>query len=159
MHEWVKNFNFNEVEKGKPTLVIFYASYTPNISITMMPILKEINNTFKSKLNFAFINVDDTKQQFEKTSKSLLNGISGEHYYLDGGINSREAYKIGLYSFNLPTILILDKNGKLYGRKFFKIEDPELLIELQRLTGIIKQNSDFAPQASDFQIKELEPTK
>ena len=85
----------------------------------------------------------------------MLNGISGEHYYLDGGINSREAYKIGLYSFNLPTILILDKNGKLYGRKFFKIEDPELLIELQRLTGII----DFAPQASDFQIKELEPTK
>lgn len=154
-----KNFNFNEVAKGKPTLVIFYASYTPNISITMIPILKEINNAFKSKLNFAFINVDDTKQQFEKTSKSLLNGISGEHYYLDGGINSREAYKIGLYSFNLPTILILDKNGKLYGRKFFKIEDPELLIELQRLTGIIKQNSDFAPQASDFQIKELEPTK
>lgn len=89
----------------------------------------------------------------------MLNGISGEHYYLDGGINSREAYKIGLYSFNLPTILILDKNGKLYGRKFFKIGDPELLIELQRLTGIIKQNSDFAPQAPDFQIQELEPTK
>ena len=53
-----KNFNFNEVEKGKPTLVIFYASYTPNISITMMPILKDINNTFKSTLNFAFINVN-----------------------------------------------------------------------------------------------------
>lgn len=121
---------------GKPTMVFFYASYNPNIAITAIPVLKEMNTLYKDKLNFAFVNLDDTKEQFTKTSSAMLKGFAGENYFVEGGINSDEARKFGLYSFKIPNAILLDKEGKLVGRPYFNLGDMELATELQKLTGI-----------------------
>lgn len=130
-----KKTNLSEI-KGKPTMVFFYASYNPNIAITTIPTLKDINTNYKSKLNFVFINIDDTKEQFVKTSSAMLKDFIGENYFIEGGINSNEARKFGLYSFKIPNVILLDKEGKLVGRPYFNLGDMELATELQKLTGI-----------------------
>jgi hypothetical protein len=43
-----------------------YASWNPYIGQSTVPVLKEVVNFYKSKVNFAFVNVDDTKEQFTK---------------------------------------------------------------------------------------------
>ena len=58
--------------KGKPTLVMFYASWNPYISEATVPVLKEVANFYKSKMDFTFVNFDDTKEQFIKTSNAML---------------------------------------------------------------------------------------
>lgn len=122
--------------KGKPTLVFFYASYSPNISLHTIPILKEINELYKSKLNFAFVNMDDTQEQFKKTSAAMFNGFSGENYFVEGGINAKTAKDFGLYAFKVPSVLLLDKDGKSVNRPFFSLDDPELLAEIEKLTAL-----------------------
>jgi len=99
----------------------------------------------------------ETNSFNEKVFSQIKLKENIKNCFVDENINKMVTKDSGLHYKLTKNMVdkILDKNGKLYGRKFFKIEDPELLIELQRLTGII----DFAPQASDFQIKELEPTK
>jgi thiol-disulfide isomerase/thioredoxin len=56
-------------------MLFFYASWNPYIGEATIPVLKEVVNFYKSKMNFVFVNVDDTKDQFVKTSNSLLKGI------------------------------------------------------------------------------------
>lgn len=128
------NTNLKDL-KGKPTLVVFYASYNPNIAFTLVPQLKELNDTYKSKLNFAYINLDDTQDQFKKTSSSLLKGLSGSNYFVKDGINSPDAKKFGLYAFKIPSIILIDKDGKLSGRPYFGI-DENFTNQLEKLTGI-----------------------
>ena len=41
---------------GKPTLVMTYASWNPYIGQSTVPVLKEVVNFYKSKVNFAFGN-------------------------------------------------------------------------------------------------------
>lgn len=127
--------NLSEL-KGKPTLVMFYASWNPNISLVTVPVLKEVTNFYKSKMNFAYVNVDDTQEQFIKTSSALLKGFPGENYYIKGGINSDEAKKFGIYGFKTPGYIILNKDGKIVGRQYFQLGDPELVAELDKLTGL-----------------------
>lgn len=122
--------------KGKPTLVTFYASWNPNISIVTTPVLKEVTDYYKTKMNYVYINLDDTKEQFQKTSSSLLKGFNGTHYWVEGGINSEAARNFGLYGFKIPSYIILDANGKLYGRPYFNLGDPEFVQTMTKLTGI-----------------------
>ncbi|MDO5616546.1 MAG: thioredoxin-like domain-containing protein [Cruoricaptor ignavus] len=133
--------------KGKPTLVTFYASWNPTIAISTTPILKEVAEFYKAKMNFAYVDLDDTKEQFLKTSSSLFKGFPGEQYWIEGGINSSVARKFGLYGFKTPSFIILDANGKLYGRPFFNLGDPELVQTLEKLTGI------KAPDAPEHDIQ------
>ncbi len=122
--------------KGKPTLVTFYASWNPNISVMTIPVLKEVADFYKAKMNYAYVNLDDTKEQFQKTSTALLKGFPGENYWVEGGINSKAAQKFGLYGFKLPSYILLDKDGKIASRPFFNLGDPELITELEKLTGL-----------------------
>lgn len=122
--------------KGKPTLVAFYASWNPNIAVMTVPVLKETTDVYKEKMNYAYVNLDDTKEQFEKTSASLLKGFTGNHYWVDGGINSSDAKNFGMYGFKIPSYILIDKDGKMASRPFFNLQDPEFKVEMEKLTGI-----------------------
>lgn len=122
--------------KGRPTLVAFYASWNPNISINTVPVMREVANYYKSKMSFAYVNLDDTKEQFAKTSKAMFGGFPGTQYWAEGGINAEQVKKFGLYSFKTPSYILLDKDGKIAGRPYFNLGDPELIQALEKATGI-----------------------
>jgi len=122
--------------KGKPYMLAFYASWNPYIGEATVPVLKEVANFYKSKMNFVFVNVDDTKDQFVKTSNSLLKGITGVNVYAEGGLNSDIAKKYGVYGFKLPCFIIIDKDGKIASKPFFNLGDPELVTVLDKQTGL-----------------------
>ncbi len=127
--------------KGKPAFIVFYASWNPGIAMTTVPVLEAIHNQYSDKLPMVFVNLDDTKDQFTKTSASLFKSIKGTHYWLEGGINSPQAKDFGLYGFKTPSYLILDKDGKVASRPFFSLHDPELSGVLSKLTGVEISNS------------------
>lgn len=138
--------------KGKPTLVTFYASWNPNISLMTVPVLKEVTDYYKTKMNYAYVNLDDTKDQFKKTSGALLKGFPGGHYWVDGGLNSAEARKFGLYGFKIPSYVIVDKDGKLYSRPYFNLGDPEFVETMTKLTGIKAPATPALPQQPQVQV-------
>lgn len=138
--------------KGKPYMIVFYASWNPYIAEGTVPVLKEVVNFYKSKMNFVFVNVDDTKEQFVKTSNSLFKGISGTNVYGDGGLNSDIAKKYGVYGFKLPSFIVVDKNGKVAGRSFNNLGDQELITVLEKQTGL------KAPQVSPQAQLQLDPS-
>lgn len=122
--------------KGKPTLVLFYSSWNPYIAENVVPILKEINGHYKAKMNFALINMDDTSAHFQKATKGFMNGISGVHLYAKGGLQSDAAKKYSIYSFKLPSFVVLDKEGKIASKVFYNIMDPEFIEVLNKQSGI-----------------------
>jgi thiol-disulfide isomerase/thioredoxin len=130
--------------KGKPTLVMFYASWNPRISDSTLPVLKEVVNFYKSKVNFAYVNLDDTKDQFVKTSEAMLKGLPGTNAYAEGGVNSDFAKTYGLYGFKLPGFLILDKDGKIVGHYYVNLGDPEIVSGLNKVSGL--KAPEMAPQ-------------
>ncbi|MFC3159532.1 Thiol-disulfide isomerase or thioredoxin [Chryseobacterium arachidis] len=130
-----KVYNLSE-NKGKPYLLTFYASWNPYIGESTIPVLKEVVNFYKSKMNFVFVNVDDTKDQFVKTSSSLLKGITGTNVYGEGGLNSDIAKKYGVYGFKLPCFIVVDKDGKIASKPFFNLGDQELVTVLDKQTGL-----------------------
>lgn len=130
-----KSYKLSE-NKGKPYMLFFYASWNPYIGEAAVPVLKEVVNFYKSKMNFVLVNVDDTKDQFIKTSNSLLKGIPATNVYGDGGLNSDIAKKYGVYGFKLPCFVIIDKDGKIASRSFVNLGEPELVTVLDKLTGL-----------------------
>ena len=147
---------------GKPTLVMFYASWNPYIAEGTVPVLKEVVNFYKSKMDFTFVNLDDTKDQFAKTSNALLKGIPGTKVYGDGGMNAQIAKDLGIYGFKLPSFIVLDKDGKIASRFFYNLGDPEIVTVLDKLSGLkapmvqpeaTLQNDLLSPQP------EVAPTK
>ncbi|MBV8328121.1 TlpA disulfide reductase family protein [Chryseobacterium sp.] len=122
--------------KGKPYMLFFYASWNPYIGEATVPVLKEVINFYKSKMNFVFVNVDDTKDQFVKTSNSLLKGIQGMNVYGEGGMESDIAKKYGVYGFKLPCFVIVDKDGKIASRSFVNLGEQELVTILDKVTGL-----------------------
>ena len=149
-----KAFKFTEL-KGKPTLVMFYASWNPYISEAHVPVLKEVVNFYKAKMNFAYVNMDDSKEQFTKTSGALLKGFPGTNAYAEGGLNSKFAEKWGLYSFKMPSYIILDKDGKVASQFFFNLGEQAFVTEMDKQTGLkapmanpnpTMQNPQVAPQ-------------
>jgi thiol-disulfide isomerase/thioredoxin len=130
-----KSYNLSS-NKGKPYMMMFYASWNPYIGEASIPVLKEVVNFYKSKMNFVFVNVDDTKDQFIKTSNSLMKGITGTNVYGEGGLNSDIAKKYGVYGFKLPCFIVVDKDGKIASKPFFNLGDPELVTVLDKQTGL-----------------------
>lgn len=122
--------------KAKPTLVTFYASWNPYISEGTVPVLREVVNFYKSKVDFAFVNLDDTKEQFIKTSNAMLKGIPGANVYGEGGLNSQIAKDLGIYGFKLPSFVVVDKNGKIASRIFYNLGDPEIVSVLDKISGL-----------------------
>ena len=144
-----KSYQLSE-NKGKPYMLFFYASWNPYISEATVPVLKEVVNFYKSKMNFVFVNVDDTKDQFIKTSNSLLKGIQGVNVYGEGGLNSDIAKKYGVYGFKLPCFVIIDKDGKIASRSFVNLGEQELVTILDKQTGLsapkVDPNAQMQPQ-------------
>ncbi len=148
-----KAFKFAD-NKGKPTLVMTYASWNPYIGESVVPILREVVKFYKSKMNFVYINVDDTKEQFTKTSSSLLKGIDGINVYGEGGLNSEVAKKYGIYGLKLPCFFVVDKDGKIASKQFFNLGEQELVDVLDKQTGLsapkvdprVQLESGYIPQ-------------
>lgn len=156
-----KEFKLSDM-KGKPALVVFYASWNPYISEAMAPILKEVVRFYQSKINFAYVNLDDTKDQFIKTSNVMLKGIAGNNVYGEGGMNSAVAKDFGVYGFKLPSFVILDKDGKIASRTFYNLGDPEIVDILDKVSGLkapavapeaTLQNDLIAPQPKEAEKK------
>ena len=122
--------------KGKPTLVMTYASWNPYIAQNTIPVLKEVVNYYKAKMNVVFVNLDDTKEQFDKTYKSLLKGIPGENVYAEGGLTSKFAKDYSVYGFKIPGFTILDKDAKVTGPTYYNLGEAKFIDELSKLTGI-----------------------
>jgi len=143
-----KSYNLSS-NKGKPYMMMFYASWNPYIGEASIPVLKEVVNFYKSKMNFVFVNVDDTKDQFVKTSNSLMKGITGTNVYGEGGLNSDIAKKYGVYGFKLPCFVVVDKDGKIASKPFFNLGDPELVTVLDKQTGLsapkVNPNAQLQP--------------
>lgn len=130
-----KAFKLSET-KGKPTLVMFYASYTPYFKESALPIVKEVVNFYKSKMNFVFVSVDDTKDEFTKSGANMFKGIQGTTVYADGGLKSDAAKKFNLYGFKIPSVIVLDKDGKIASKSFFNLGEQELVDILDKQTGL-----------------------
>lgn len=122
--------------KGKPYVMVFYASWNPYIAESTAPILKEVVNFYKSKMNFVFVNLDDTKDQFAKTSSALFKGVQGTNVYAEGGLNSDMAKKYGIFGFKMPSYVVVDKNGKIASRSYMNLGEPELISILDKQTGL-----------------------
>ena len=134
--------------KGKPTALVFYASWNPYITESTMPVLKEMVKFYGSKMNFAFINLDDTQDQFVKTSKAMFTGIQGNNYYATGGMKSEIAKKFAVYGFKMPSFIIIDKDGKISSKTYLNIADPALVDGLNKASGL--QAPTAVPQAPDL---------
>ena len=87
---------------------MFYASWSPYISEATIPVLKEVVNFYKSKMNFTYVNLDDTKDQFVKSSNAMLKGLPGNNVYGEGGLNSQIAKDLGIYGFKPVSYTHLD---------------------------------------------------
>lgn len=120
----------------KPTLVMFYASWNPYITESTVPVLKEVVNFYKSKADFVYVNMDDTQEQFVKTSGSLLKGIQGTNVYAENGLTSAIARDLGIYGFKLPSFVIIGKDGKFASRFFNMLGDNELVEAMDKVTGL-----------------------
>ena len=130
-----KSFKLADV-KGKPTVVMFYASWNPYIAEGTIPVVKEVVNFYKSKMNFVFVNMDDTKDQAIKTSANLLKGIDGKKVYAENGLQSEIAKKYGIYGFKLPSVILLDKDGKVASRFFYNLGEMEFVEKMDKLSGL-----------------------
>ncbi len=142
--------------KAKPALVMFYASWNPYISEATLPVLKEVNKFYQSKLDFIYVNLDDTKDQFSKTSKALLQGMSGTNAYGEGGMNSQIAKDLGIYGFKLPSFIVIDKEGKVASKFFYNLGDPELVTILDKMTGLKAPSAPEAKLQNDLLAPQLE---
>ena len=130
---------------GKPTLVMTYASWNPYIGQSTIPVLKEVVNFYKTKVNFAFVNLDDTKEQFTKTANAMLKGVPGTNYYADGGLQSDYAKKYFIYGFKIPGFFVIDKNGKIASQTFYNLGDAKFVEEMNKISGL--QAPTVNPQA------------
>lgn len=130
---------------GKPTLVMSYASWNPYIGQSTIPVLKEVVNFYKSKVNFAFVNLDDTKEQFSKTANAMLKGIPGTNYYADGGLSSDYAKKFFIYGFKIPGFFLIDRDGKVASQTFYNLGDAKFVEAMNKVSGL--QAPTVNPQA------------
>lgn len=145
-------FSFTEL-KGKPALIMFYASWNPRLTETTIPVLKEVVNFYKSKVSFVYVNLDDSKEQFIKTSTALLKGLPGTNAYAEGGINSQFAKDYGLYGFKLPGFLVLNKDNKIEGHYYVNLGDPDIVSTLNKVSGLkapeMEPQNQMAPMPQD----------
>lgn len=132
--------------KGKPAMVVFYASWNPYIAQSTIPVLKEVTNFYKSKMDFVYVNLDDSKDQFIKTSNAMMKGLPGTNVYAEGGINSKFAYDWGLYSFKMPSFIVLDKDGKIASKLYSNLGEQGLVDVLDKVTGL--KAPTVAPEAT-----------
>lgn len=122
--------------KGKPTVALFYASWNPYINQSVIPVMKEMVKFYGTKINFAFVNLDDTQDQFKKTANAMFKDIKGVNFYGENGMKAEIAKQFAVYGFKMPNFVILDKDGKVSSRTFFNIGDPQFVDALNKASGL-----------------------
>lgn len=140
---------------GRPKLVMMYASWSPYIAQSVIPVVKQVSDFYKSKVDLVAVNFDDSKEQFGKTSKAMLKGIPVTNVYAEGGLTSEFAKKYGVYGFKLvPSFLVVDKNGKVVFETFYNLGEEQFITAMTKVTGLTPpaapeislQNDLLAPQ-------------
>lgn len=122
--------------KGKPTAIVFYASWNPYITQSAVPVLKEMVKFYGTKINFAFVNLDDTQDQFKKTANAMFKEVKAVNFYGENGMKSEIAKQFAVYGFKMPSFVILDKDGKVSGKSYLNIGDPQLVDALNKASGL-----------------------
>lgn len=154
-----KEFKLSDI-KGRPAMVMFYASWNPYISDAVIPVVREVSNFYKEKMDFVFVNLDDSKEQFIKTSNAMLKDINGKKVYAENGLNSQIAKDLGIYGFKLPSFIVIDKDGKVASKFFYNLGDEDLIKTLDRLTGLKAPEApvDATLQNDLLQNQQMTPT-
>jgi len=134
---------------GKPTLFMFYASWNPDITDSVVPMINGVlSDNYKEKITFAQISLDDNFQIFKKTADSLLKGLDGKKLYAKGGLDSDLAKKYSLYGFKLPCFVLIDENGKIASKTFMNHNiGSDFKTALDKVSGFI---SDSDKQGENF---------
>lgn len=145
--------------KGKPSFVVFYASWNPGIAISTVPAIKTITSTYGDKANYVYVNLDDTRDQFLKTSSALFKDLPGTQYWVEGGIGAKAATDFGLYGFKIPSYVLLDKDGKLFARPFFSLQDPQFGETMEKLTGVKKPAPEVLTPSPAAPLENAEAAK
>ncbi|MHA6696421.1 TlpA family protein disulfide reductase [Chryseobacterium sp. A321] len=145
--------------KTKPSFVVFYASWNPGIAVSTVPAIKAVTDTYGDKVNYVFVNLDDTKDQFQKTSTALFKDFPGTQYWVEGGINAKAAKDFGLYGFKIPSYVLLDKDGKLFARPFFSLQDPQFGESMEKLSGVKQPAPEVATAPSAEPVSGEEAAK
>jgi len=114
--------------KGKVVFINFWASWCPPCRAEFPGMIK-LYNRFKDddRIIFLFVNEDDNLH----TAEEYLNR---ENYQLHLALN-QGGIPSAIYSGNLPTTIVLDKNGQLRYRHegFAAYDSPEFMAQLEHL--------------------------
>ncbi len=122
--------------KGKPSLVMFYASWSPNV-FGQVQELREMGKIYGDDIQLVAVNLDDTQTQFLETSKALMRDIKVKNVYAKGGLKSSMAKDYFIYGFKLkPSYLVLNKDGEISSRFYFELKNEQLQEILHELSGI-----------------------
>lgn len=136
--------------KGKPTVLIFYSSWTQNL-IEEIEAFTKLVDFYNKEVNFVAINFDDTKVQFKKTSSIALKNIGVINAYADKGLASEVAEKYFIYGFKLkPTYMVLDKDSKVASPFYFYVDDKRFTDTLDKLSGLKFSGSEAVLQNELF---------
>ena len=142
-----KPFKFDEL-KGKPSVVMFYASWNNYFGVQTLPVLAEAQKFYGAKMNFVFVNLDDTKDQFIKTINSpAMKGVKGINVFAEGGLASKIAKDWAIYSFKMPSFLIIDKEGKVATKFYNNLGENAFVLEMDKYSGL-KAPQVAAPSAA-----------
>ena len=104
------NFDLASLKGKKVVLVQYWATWCPTCK-TDMPLLKELRNKYKD-FEVIGVNLDNNKQ--DMLSFLGENDPRWPQLYEDGGLESRYAVEMGIQT--LPTMLLIDKQGKVVDR-------------------------------------------
>ncbi|WP_033398512.1 TlpA family protein disulfide reductase [Riemerella columbina] len=132
-----KAFQFSMIKDNRPTVLIFYTSWTPYVNEALKSINAELNETYANHINTVIVNLDDTQDQFKKTSDAVLKDLKNvQSVYAKGGLKSKVAKAYGIYGFKLPCIVVVDKDGKIVSASYVETRGDGLEKVLTTLTGI-----------------------
>ncbi|OBP40769.1 alkyl hydroperoxide reductase [Riemerella anatipestifer] len=120
--------------EGKPSVLIFYASWNPYVSESLTPSVKQLATQYGGKVNLVMINLDDTEDQFKKTEAAMFKGLKVESLYAKNGMNSETADKFGIYGFKLPSAVVIDKDGKVASPATIGNIDMQIVDALNKLS-------------------------
>ncbi len=120
---------------NKPTLVLFYTGWAPGVKEQIVPVAKQAANFMQNKVNYAFVSFDDNVNAF-KASTKLFDGIAGNHYWVSSGINGATAKDLGIYSFKLPSYIVLDAKGNVISNMASSLNDVPLIQSIEKATGL-----------------------
>lgn len=103
-----KNYTFDEVSNGRPVLLVFWASWCGPCR-KEIPELKKFNETYKDKVSMVSLSIDENYDKW----KTAVDQENMPWLNLSGLPKSNNAIKQEYNILAVPTLILLDKNGKI----------------------------------------------